>query len=422
MKRRRASFFTVGGLKKRTHLVKITLKSPTKTSASSIRSTRERRIIPAAPPNTNSVCVKPESKVPVDPLLCEICNVKFASAEKLKTHLKFSALHELNIKKTTQVPETCSAAGLATISKEKIFASGKSQTSINADDEDPKDLPRLIFRGSKFIIKANMLLECYIYESDPTAKRHYKRFALICYNVDLEQEYSPIYMNGNIVEALAKQLTERNKHPAELNVVVKNEQVRRESGYNFNMSVGDWVLKRLICTVPGGVLLTRLTSDSTDIPLVHGPTIVSGAEVEHTQRRVSISEQFQQKEQELVNEAAQLKQNRKSALDFAEKARDTLEQYTKRFGLKSKQLYSPASSKNTTTSSDATAFGMIRTKSMRFVENLARTFGKQISISAAPTPANTVRSIVSRHSKVHSEEETFSEQSTEADTKTSANF
>ena len=73
---------------------------------------------------------------------------------------------------------------------------------LSAYKDDDNKNAKLIYRGSESVTNEHWEYEAdiYVYEQPATIARPYKRLALICYNVDKEEEYPPIYLDGEMVE------------------------------------------------------------------------------------------------------------------------------------------------------------------------------------------------------------------------------
>ncbi|EQC36961.1 hypothetical protein SDRG_05785 [Saprolegnia diclina VS20] len=277
--RRKASFFGVGGLKRRiltteyvAHLRKSTRAYLQRTAANDA------------------------------PIFCEVCKVAFASEQKRHSHVSFSTLHALNVKEATALE--------------------KKTTKLAAlDDESELPVtPRLLYHSSKLLLKTNTMLECSLYAQAPAGKRTYQRYVLVCTNLDLQKALPPIYVNGDLVDAMM--VDETTKCATEVNVLLQT---------TARSSVGDWFMKRLVYAAdPPSVALQRHPSDMSPIPLVSGPPTVVGVDsglVRSKKPRLVSANTFFRKRDQVQSESAGAAVERQTATAHAEKAQSALSAY-----------------------------------------------------------------------------------------------
>lgn len=286
-KRRRGSFFKVGGLAKKTKAISYKVQSQVRSRM------KDRRVCPKA---------APEVEVEVEKLYCEFCKLEFPTKFKKDTHMKYSALHELNMKSKIAKPK---------------------ETPAKA-----KEILNLIYRGCKFIVKQNVQLDLYIYEQPITAERPYKRLAVICYNIDKEEEYPPIYLNAELVELHCQEGKSASEPNLSKEVNVVTEVV--DGCQKYKTEVGNFVMSRISYSGHGGIVIEKNSKDTFETLLVPGPRRLDGANIEH-KRRGSLAEQFEKAERRLEAEQRKLYEASKEAMDLANKTRISMNTFDSTF-------------------------------------------------------------------------------------------
>ena len=202
------------------------------------------------------------------------------------------------------------------------------------DSKSAGDEPaELIYQGSKFIVKHIVQLDVYVYEQQATPRRQYNRLAVVCYNIDKEVEYPPLYLNGKMVEMYAQQTGNEGNFSREVSVVTnsgRHVDPRKEA-------IGAFIMSRLGYADPGGVSIEKNSKDTYDTLLVPGPRKLLGISIEHKRRR-SLVDEFEKAEQRIVVEQQKLYEATSTATNLANQARISMNTYNAMFHPEAKSL------------------------------------------------------------------------------------
>ena len=233
-------------------------------------------------------------------LHCSICNVDFADNSKKEKHFKYSTWHELNIKngKTADV---------------------MVPTSIDADNKDAK----LVYRGSKFMVQYACQLDVYVYEQPSTNARQYKRLAVIGYNVDKEEEYPALYLNGDLVEIYVQEAAGSEKNPGRNLMATVSD-----AALQYKMDIGEYLMNRITYENPGVSIVKSVKECSL---IVSGPKELLDKNIVR-RRRQSIAIPFEVAAKKYAIDQAALTHATANAAKLANKAHASVDLYEKTYG------------------------------------------------------------------------------------------
>ena len=235
-------------------------------------------------------------------LHCSVCNVNFANKSKKDSHFKYSRLHELNMKSVKNADVV--------------------PTSIDADNKDAK----LVYRGSKFMVRHAVHLEVYVYEQPSTNAREYKRLAVICYNIDEEEEYPTIYLNGDLVEMYVEEAAGSENDPvrqANLMTTVS------DAALHYQMDIGEYLMNRITYENPG-ISIAKSAKEFRTL-IVMGPKELLGKKIV-PRRRQSTAVLFEVAEKKFAKDQAALMHATANATTLVNKTRVSMDLYDKMYG------------------------------------------------------------------------------------------